>query len=155
MLRQNYDSVLNIVSLQFSKISTLLFAHGISVFVGLRTDSFFFSFSLGAISFFALFCCVCSLKKSLCPPAALGHKIDSFSFQVIYQQLLSDLVTNVCFSWHARAATSGSLGIFKTGDLLIDSGIRTSETNGLLRPHCLFLEVDTQVRRKAKGLHSN
>lgn len=40
-----------------AKISTLLFAHGISSSVGLITDSFYF-FPSGAISFVALFCCV-------------------------------------------------------------------------------------------------
>ena len=40
--------------LQSAKISTSLFAHGISVFVGFRTDSFF----PGAISCVALFCYV-------------------------------------------------------------------------------------------------
>lgn len=101
-------------------------AHGISIFVGLRADSF--SFLSGTILFVSLFCYVCSPKKLPCPPATLGHKMDSFSFQMVCQLLLSELVTNCCLR-QASSAMLGSLGIFKTGDLLLEPGIRMSETN--------------------------
>lgn len=104
-------------------------AHGISIFVGFRADSFSFCFFIGAILFVSLFCYVCSPKKLPCPPATLGHKMDSFSFQMVCQLLLSELVTNCCLR-QTSSAMLGSLGIFKTGDVLPEPGIRMSETNG-------------------------
>lgn len=84
---------------QSAKISASLFVHGISVFVGFRTDSFFSwcYFICSFILLCVLFVDGCSPKKLPSPSAALGHKMDSFSFQMACHLLLSEFGDKVAF----------------------------------------------------------
>lgn len=69
----------------------------------------------GIISCVASLCCVCSPEKRPCPPAALGHKTSSFSFQVACRLLLSEYGDNLLLKT-SQAARLGALGICNTGD---------------------------------------